>query len=392
MTTFRRLCLAGAAVFFLALAGCPQGPGPYENYVGVNLVEDQLVFGFPVLARWTPDAAATYMNFAFYSAVDVPAGAPPGAESWRLEIKNLVPNGDFEATVPPAAPAGWATVGGALLETVSVTPESLDGVTMHLSCADGTEAVDLDIRAAAADGFPQNNTYLARFDYRANKNRVVFEYNNDPNLPVPEGSYTWTADGDVGPTFVGRYEFPPSQIVPTVTVGLPAPDEHHYFFNSLLSTAAHKIEVYVDNFRVIRTNQTYFVRMPVADGEPPLPLIAGTYRFSIWVKQDPMAAPNRFPSSAVQVSLKRTYQTIAGEISTMTAIKVFHDGVDVDLSDGQWHKVWVDLSGHEWQTAGATVSMEVGISPTDETLGAGSLDCGSILIAAPGLEMRPDSW
>jgi hypothetical protein len=399
VTTFRRLCLAGAAGFLLMLAGCPQGPGPYEDYVGVNLIEDQAVFGFGVPGRWTTDAAPVYMDFSLEALEAPPAGAPVGAAVYRLEIKNLMPNGDFEATVPPAVPAGWGSVGGAVLDSLEdPTAGYIDGVTMHLACADGTEAIDFDIRAAAADGFLQDNTYLAQFDYRTNKNRVVFEYNNLPNLPLPEGFYTWSANGDVGNTFDGRYEFPPVDIVPTVTVGSPIPDEHHYYFNSLLTSVAHRIEVYVDNFRVIRTNQSYFVRMPIADLETTPPeLVAGTYRFSIWLKRDPYVTPdplylNRFPSSAVELWLRRTYQTIAGETSTLTAQKAFRDGDDIDLSDGQWHKVHVDLPGHEWQTEGATVSMEVGISPTDETLGAGSMDSGSILIAAPSLEMRPDSY
>lgn len=376
------------------LAGCPQGPGPYENYVGVNLIADQGVFGFSVLpSKWTPDAAATYLNFQLYSAVDVPAGAPAGAEAWRLEIKNLVPDGDFESSAVGFPPNGWVAINGATLTTITnPTAGFIDGQTMYLKCLDGTEMVDFDVRTAAADGFPQNNTYLVRFDYRTNKDRIVFEYNNLPVLPLPEGAWTWIADGDTGPTFVGRYQFPPVDIVPTVTVGAAA--QQHYVFNSLLTTAAHKIEAYVDNFRLIRTNQSYFVRMPIADGEAALSLVAGTYRFSVWVKLDPgtPVVLNRFSSRAVQISLKRTYQTIAGEISTLTAVKVFHDGVAFDLSDGQWHQVWVDLPGHEWQTEGATVSMEVGISPTDETLGAGSLDCGSVLIAVPSLEMLPDEY
>ena len=376
------------------LAGCPQGPGPFDNYVGVNLIEDQGVFGFQAIpSKWVLDAAAVYRNFESYSAVDVPTGAPTGAEAWRLEIKNLVLNGDFEATVPPAAPVGWASVGGATLETVSGTSESLDGVTMRLYCADGSQMVDLDVRAAAADGFNQYNTYFARFDYRTNKDGIVFEYNNMPVLPPPEGTWTWKADGDTEKTFTGRYTFPPTDIVPTVTVNAAA--QQHYLFNSLLSSVSRKIEGYVDNFRLIRTNQSYFVRMPIADGEAALPLVAGAYRFSAWVKRDPDVTPaelNRFLSSAVELSIKRIYETVDGETSTITAVKAFHDGVEVDLSDGQWHQVWADLPSQEWQTEGATVSMEVGISPTDETLGAGSLDCGSILIAAPGLEMLPDGF
>jgi hypothetical protein len=400
VTTVRRLLLAGAAASLLLFTGCPQGPGPYANYVGVNLIADQVLFGFPVAARWTADAAAVYEDFAFEGSA-LPPGAPAGAEVWRLEMKNLVPNGDFEVGAVGLPPAGWTFIDGGLIGPVSLEiidglqPESLDGQTLYLKCMDKAfDMIDFDVRAAAADGFLQDNTYLVRFDYRTNKDRIAFEYNNLPVLPLPEGAWTWNVDGDAGPTFTGRYAFPPPNIVPTVTVGPAA--EQHYTFNSLLLSAAHKVEAYVDNLRLIRTNETYFARMSIADGEAALPLVSGTYRFSIWVKLDPSATPvtfNRFATHAVELSLKRTYQTSAGEVSTLTAVRSFHDGVGgFDLAGGAWQQVSVELTGREWQTTGATVSMEIGISPTDETLGATSMDCGSVLVAAPILELLPDTF
>jgi hypothetical protein len=406
--TVRSLLLAGAAAVLLLLAGCPQGPGPYANYAGVNLIADQAVFGFPVPLKWVPDATNTYVNFEFVSLLpgDLPTGAPTGAQVWRLEIKNLVPNGDFEVGAVGFPPAGWALIdvmnpGNAELRLTNTPPEALDGMTLYLKCVDKDplfvlppDMVDFDVRAAAVDGFLQDNTYLVRFDYRTNKDRLVFEYNNLPVLPLPEGAWTWNVDGDAGPTFTGRYTFPPANIVPTVTVGPAA--QQHYTYNSLLLSAVHKVEAYIDNFRLIRTNETYFARMSVADGEAALPLVPGTYRFSIWVKLDPTATPvmfNRFASHAVELSLKRTYQSSAGEVSTLTSVKSFHDGVGgFDLSGGSWQQVSVELPGREWQTPGATVSMEIGISPTDETLGAASMDCGSVLIAAPSLELCPDTF
>ncbi len=400
MTTVRRLVLAGAAGALLLLAGCPQGPGPYADYVGVNLIADQAVFGFPVVGRWLPDAAAVYMGFTFAGGA-LPPGAPSGAEVWRLELKNLVPNGDFEVGAVGLPPAGWALIDGGpigpgALELIDgLQPEALDGKTLYLKCVDKTaDMVDLDVRAAATDGFLQDSTYLVRFDYRTNKDRIVFEYNNLPVLPLPEGAWTWNADGDAGPTFTGRYAFPPANIIPTVTVGPAA--QQHYTFNSLLLSAAHKIEAYVDNLRLIRTNQTYFARLSITDGEAALPLVAGAYRFSIWVKLDPTATPvvfNRFAARAVELSLKRTYQSSAGEISTLTVVQSFHDGVGgFDLSGGTWQQLTVELPGREWQTTGATVGMEIGLSPTDETLGAAGMDCGSILVAAPSLELLPDTF
>jgi hypothetical protein len=388
VTIVRRLVLAGAAGVLLLLVGCPQ-PGPLDTYVGLNLIPEAQ-FGFAVPLRWTPDdptyvaPQGTYMRFE--TTAEAPPAAAPTAAVWRLEIRNQLPNGDFEASPPGFPPAGWMLLnnsGSAVLDVVDTGAYAITNRTMTFDLRNRVDRLDLDLRNAVTgllDTLPANNTYIVRFDYRINFNQaVVFEFNNGI---APQSSDTWNGYGNLSTV----RSFPPVDTFPIVTVGTnPA---YYYSVGSLDTTKGRPQHGAIDNVRVIRTSQTYFARMTVPSTDPGLAdeLIAGPYRFSLWVEKDPVAAPNRFPASNVEVLLQRTFKDGGGAvIASNTAI------MSVALSGTGWQMVSVDLGGAERLDA-ATVEMEIAVSPTDETHGANGMDCGSILISAPTLEMYPGGF
>lgn len=84
--------------------GADQG---FARYAGVNLISSN---GFDS-GSWAVDQGATYMSFQSVAASltgdnsQLPSGTSNAI--YRLEIKNLVPDGDFESDTVGAAPATW---------------------------------------------------------------------------------------------------------------------------------------------------------------------------------------------------------------------------------------------------------------------------------------------
>jgi hypothetical protein len=372
------------------LAGCPQ-TGPFDSYIGLNLIPESQ-FGFAVPGRWVPDdptyvaPEGTYLRFE--ATGESPPTEAPSAAVWRIELKNQLPNGDFEASPAGPAPAGWVLLndsGSATLGVVDSGTYAITGHSMAYNLRNRKDRVDLDLRNAVTgllDGLPANNTYMVRFDYLINVDQgVVFEYNNGV---APESGNTWNADGDL----VTARAFPPLDTFPIVTVG---PDPSYYYSVGSLDVAKGRPQQgSLDNVRVIRTSQTYFVRMTVPSTDAGLSdeLVPGPYRFSLWVKQDTGTPTvwNRFPATIVELELRRIFKDSGGAvIGTGTSIET------VTLSGTAWQQASVDLECSERLDA-ASVEMQIAVSPTDETHGANSMDCGSILFAAPTLTLFPDGF
>ena len=100
--TRARASIAISAIALLILAGCKNNADLFEDFRGVNLIAGVDFSN----AGWVAEQGATYMDFS-------PAGVnfTDGSPAYRLEIKNLFPNGDFDATNIGASPAGWSEMG-----------------------------------------------------------------------------------------------------------------------------------------------------------------------------------------------------------------------------------------------------------------------------------------
>ena len=112
MTYLRLGALLVAATAVLAITGCRPAAG-FDEYRGVNLIEsrDFDATDETGTALWQTDASNTYMTWEEVGSV-----TPPGVVTgpvYRLEVKNLLANGDFEnATLPGFwSAAGAASVG-----------------------------------------------------------------------------------------------------------------------------------------------------------------------------------------------------------------------------------------------------------------------------------------
>ena len=392
-----KLYLLGIAVLFfsaLSLSTCKQ-TDLFSEYRGTNLL-DGISF-----TTWVPDQTGPYMNYEQVSGTGYePPSDLPGEEVYRLEIKNLIPNGDFEATTAGAAPLGWTAYNGGGTVTLDVIDSGsgqIYGKTMHFAMDNAASRVYLNLRDVSygsADGFKADASYLIHFDYKT-KNSIIFEYNTGT---VDQYTTRWKGGGGINgslsnPSITNTINFPASEIegaFPDITANM---DNQYYSFGSLEQGQVQ--EGYVDNFRLIRTDLSYKLRLHLNYADDTVePLISGYYRFSIYVKEDPSVGTiyNRFASDRVCIGITGGGVSSDGtgfDESSFSNYTQYYNG-----QDGQdwsaWTKISVDLALQIPNSSSR--AMELSICPTDDSKGSLNMDVGSILISSPSLEMFPDGF
>ena len=357
------LCAAALITF-----SCSNGNDPFEEYRGVNLIEGT---GFDA-GEWTADRSESYyMNFEAVTAADAggTTGLPDGAAVYRLEVPNLMPDGDFESTSagPLPTPTGWSATGG----TNQIVSPGIYGQSLEYNITE-TQMVDFTL-SNLADGFIANKYYLIRFVLEASS--AVFDYHNGvASLNAP-----WILAGLSGIT-----AFPTANDDPEIL----AISSGGTFSINTPGTGSSVQGGQLDNFRIIRTDIPYGLRLQVPsiqEGRPEL--IPGTYRFSVYIKQEDSASvtpavKNRFRSAGVTLQIKGPHDSV----SDFTVATAFHpDDEDADWTS--WQLISTDIedlypSAKEEPNNAVTLS----IYPTDVY----DLDIGSVLIAAPSLEFIPE--
>ena len=363
----------------MPLISCSDSPADLSEYRGVNYITaSNLASG-----SWTSDdpvqGAFHYMGFNTDSAgaADVPVvgvftGLPNNADSGdisRIEIFNLVPNGDFEA-VPGAE---WDTVG-----TASFAQENADNNRVHDDAGNNSLYFDIAAEtdvirynlASLEDSFQANQNYIIRllFTRSTTNDTAVFEYNDGANPPV-SAPYTywnpivqtgWNADNSV------YTSFPDDE---SLNTNITANAGARFCINSF-ATVVNKIqEGYIDDFRIVRSDQNYYIRLTVPYSEAGRPdLYSGTYRFSLYIKGEAdadvsPAAQNRFRSSKISLGINN-------DITGFSASS---------YNNATWTKLSVD----KFIQIENGDSIELKIAPADFTNLPNSLDTGSVLIASP---------
>jgi hypothetical protein len=433
-----RLALAAAplAAALGLLGACARGPVfPEYFYPGsaelVNLVSDR-----SFSADWTvgPSAAelgaatSLYVTFQDASAdaaaagISAPALAAPllaSGEIYRLEIGSLASGGDFSGVAAGAVGLGTPTAGwvyspspdpGAVHEILAGTEaNAIDGNTLHFKTAAPASRMDYALRSNLADGFLEGATYLARFRYRAaDGTKLVFEF-RDAAYTVND--LTWIVYGGVGgagPSHLDSIvEFPPASVASSYGVFGPDEDPAHAFFlsfGSMNAEAQFPQDAYIDDFRVLRADGPpraelrlgYELTLPVVDDAASFYTAkAGSYRFGIYVHDDPTAAahPDRYLCRAFTV-------TIAGgnvdgdgaPIDRTVTSRTIRTRGDLGWGDAYtpgWVLVTLETDSLPLASTAApdAAVILVTITPTDYTSEAGMLfDAGSILVSSPTLE------
>ncbi len=397
----------GLVTILLSLFACNNGD-LFPEYENTNLLSAESRELSPT--QWITDQTSTYMT---YEEVSGTGYEPPDGHSdatvYRLEIKNLVPNGDFETSTAGTVPNGWSVVnngGGAdTLEIIDagnlgsgVSQGLINDKTMHFAVDNAADMVIYDLRDptyGVTDGLIGGASYLIRYDYRTS-GQLFFEYND-----TVSSLYFWSfyggPNGDRPSSLTNLIEFPPSHLYgefPDIAVG--SATDYNYIFGSLNSAQSGPQEGYIDNVRLIGTDITYKLKLNLSVNDTVQPLISGTYRFSIYIKRDPSAGTgNRFQTNRVTIGIKGG--GVGGEENTFdeslySNFKTYYEGEDgADWS--KWTEIKVDCFVQIPENiSNSTKILELTVCPTDDQYGALNMDAGSILISSPSLIMAPNGF
>ena len=381
----------------------------FSEYREVNLIEG---YGFDS-ESWVPDQTADYyMNFETpsESAALNTSGLPEGASVMRLEIPNLMPNGDFEDTsggdqeagVDGFQPEGWEGAGGAFSDiipyfyykVVSSSSYLITNNTFYFNNqTDKAYSFRYNLSANLEDGFIENKTYSVRFEFRAN-NVTLYQYNDGTSNTQD----TWYVETG---SLSSIRDFPLPELDPLFT----AYDSGNWYFTIGTLEADYQTlqQGYLDNVRIIRADIDQCIRLDlsVIDSSGSRPdLLNGTYSFSIYVRQDPtntkgpVPVNNRMPGAAVSLTYRLmdggTEETAANPAAAGT-VAVFAPSEDSDWSSWTLLTAYFENVQVDIQTQGTgEITLELSVCPTDISLGGDNRDAGSILIASPSLVFLPD--
>ncbi len=351
----KRLLLVAMAVIPF-LFSCPTGDY-FSDIEGINLlsVDEQAFTGWEI-DYGSDDVTFEYMTFT----ESAQAGPSTGDTVYRMEIVNLVPNGDFKSdTLGP----GWNPIGGAT--------GIINNETLEYALDSNAHRVDYDL-SNAADGLVSEASYIIRFQLKSTSaGSAYFEYRNPPRK--------WTLDN---PSTSLIYNFPTA--FPDGTDATFTPNETTDIFTIGTTQTGGTMYGYIDNLRVARTDINSYITLNVPKSNMTrTDLPSGEYRFTVYVKDDPDVTPttvNRMPASAVSLFLLSAADALVsgGSYASFEAAD--------DWSD------WTALSvtGHIQVDNDAETALRLRITPTDISRGSYGRDVGSLLISSPVLEYSSD--
>ncbi len=390
----------------LTVSGCRQITDFFSEYRGVNLIagadfsheEWELVgrqVGADALTNLDSYIAVSEVSGAAASTEDAPAGAE-AASIRRIEILNLLPDGDFDSgdtsawdpvplgPTPPStsieSSGSYAINGNSLRYTTG------SGESYLRRRIDGTSGL-----ADAVSGVLPGRSYTLRFDLITTVN-TVFGHNNGTDTDYK----TW-----VLPTASQEatlYDF--GEIAsPAPALELLSSGNQYFSINVPNAEDRNFHDGSIDNVRITRDDIAPALRaaIPVADNQyGDLPFVNGEYSFTVYVRTDPTHTnetadasdnvPNRFP--ARQVTLRMgVIREESARVNSME-VSVHTDPQEAEDNWQSWTAVSVQgfLQVDDADLSGEPLSILLSVSPND-TIGAFSAAPGSLLIAEPTLEL-----
>jgi len=366
-----RLSLVAAAGVVVALfAAC--GPvDVFSDYRDVDFLSERSV-GLP---SWTVayqagvTPASDYIEFSsltpaeYGSATGLPAGAPV----YRLEIPNLLPDGDFEASTVGNTPTGWTVDALATQFVVEGAPpaEMPDGNYVELQF--GSEDNAYFNLSTLSDGYIVDAMYYFQADIKRlnDETSILFDFGNGSTSylgrddwrvdPVPGQAIVVESVPDRGHANLNKNSlFFARNVSDRFYVGGPAADSPF-------------IEGYLDNLRIGRHDVFPHVRfeLPLTASGTQLEFIPGRYVFSVFVKSEldsqvtpTPSARNRFRSHQLSIGIDELYQTYerstqGWDESAWTEINYTFDLSATKIADGDPLTVTLSPSAVEHPVVGS---------------------------------------
>ena len=383
-------------LIFPLLVSCPTGDY-FSRLEGTNLL-DSAAKDF---TDWTITYSKTipigydYLEFTEAAAdAGTTAGLSAGAAIYRLELVNLVQNGDFEQ----ALGANWTPVDDndpvSTLE-LNIIPSAGESFEMYGNVLeyniedDPDDYIDFDF-LSGLDFFESSGAYVLRFDLKSQTSGgITFEQRFreasgdavDWSINIITANYLYKVPFDFD-TVDGQftYNFPDS-----------------FFTIGASQKSGTTQKGYIDNMRAGRTDVQSCIIIDVPWQDDTVSrwfLLSGFYRFSVMVKNDPTVSPataNRIPSESISLCLLSLKD---GEIEESFSQSWSSSDTGADWSG--WTKVWVDTNNSiqidppENSESANYNAIRLRITPTDISGGNNTYDIGSLLIAEPSLEFSSD--
>lgn len=348
----------------------------FSGYAGKNLISHT------TLSTWSTSHDAPYMGYESVSAaIAGTTGLPDSsAQIYRIENKNLFPDGDFEASTAGVAPgsAGWSITAGTYLVRAETFPHPLNGNALYFDL-DANEYISFDLNQLL-DSAAIYNSYVIRFSISGSST-------SDMTFVIEDASTTnITTYSSSIPAANTAYSFPEDfSTIPQTEFIIHSDDTEFFRINSSTSTLLP--EGYIDNIRVVKSDQkqSLSVLLPFTDEDriDSLELVSGWYRFSIYVKADPGAGTsNRFDSSAVTLTIEAIDDDNLAGSSYSESFRA-----EDYSSFSTWTQVYIDANLQIDEPAAADGNViRLTFCPSCSLGAALGFDAGSILISNPSLQ------
>jgi len=313
-----------------------------------------------------------------------------GAPAYRLRTVNLFPNGDFEDAAKAGTHGDWLNSDAGFTSYSVATTDVIQGsysLTCRISNQTALIYYPLD---SLSDTFLAKTPYTFRFSliYLDNKSDAAFEINGNTVLSDVQKTLSLAnPSGASATTFTYPDDFVDSPFDNT-TFRNDAATPLYFYLNTLSDTDARGSQsVSLDKIRFLRSDLGYKIRLRLfRSAANRLELLSGTYRLSVYVKQDPNAGANNvFPASRISLGINRAYDSV-----TTAFLDDGSKGIAAASEWSDWTKVSATFKNVQVDVYGdAYPSLELTISATDSA-GDATRDVGSILVSAPSLEFLPD--
>ncbi len=420
-----------SASLLLLWSGCNLNVDYFGDYRGKNILGN---YGFST-GKWSLEPYSAYSAVPLYSTADYMTWAaasdlsglgldagPDGTPAYRLEIKNLFQDGDFESQTNPSTSftgdAWWSlsnssvkfTSSSSLLPNISsgTSYSPLEHVSLFFRSATTADipnnylAIQLD-SALGSTLWQRSGGYRFRFSfYNAGSTTTldVHMVNQTASSTTnSEGSGTWTwnnlnASDTVDVYNLSRYfTLDGTATGATVYIG----DWNGTGTgNGVDATAA-----VIDNVRVIQNDLPPYVITKLSGlSSGSLKLLSGSrsgaYSFSFYVHDDPTAdqsravapvhSPNRLNPSGVTVVFTAAVKSGSGTYKAFTARPA--------TGWTSWTKITIPLgfdfvsSDSDIPSGSSALTIEMGPTNTYDST-TGGRDAGSLIISSPTLVFNP---
>ena len=257
------------------------------------------------------------------STSGLPAEAVPTIR--RLEARNLVPDGDFEQSTAGSAPLNWdidSTTAPPQIDPGDFTVAAsgvIQGNSVHFETG-GDSAAVLDLDAHALDGFVEPGTYFLSLQFVRDfpVSEMTFGYGDGAGATyLYNQPWVIPARRD-GLTPLETLPPPGDPLLDNVTVfsaiGVDPASDFLYVGSPIGASGQ---QGHLDNVRLGRLDPLPHLAVPIAlqNGDGSLPLLAGTYRVSVWVKSeiDDQVTPaangrNRFRAGQIVLGINDRFE------------------------------------------------------------------------------------